>query len=558
MILSILDEDVLEYIAGHIVRQGNSYWAGAVCAAFRNAIRAFARSDKSVTMILKNGVPMTRISTCFESLKMLHHAVTVPNSCKIIRSNPHALMYNSLTPSADGEHRFTSFAKVHAFKRGSLDVINYMSPDWLSNKDNKPLAYACAAGRCVLLEKIKQFNGNNFDNALHTFATAPTSDIIEFFNLYVFFPAIKYGTTSTLEWLFTCLETIDDNGLWRELIGNSYTKHIGPVTVKMIDMAVESRHANKILTYLVHELVPLVLKPKEHNLRTLFSLTFSLVALVLAAVSGNERSHVEAWKWLKNSSSSAYEVWHRLETMGSQNTEAFMPTHRIDSRSVLYSMMSAISADVYKWQRNEIEYADGWLYEILRSERFGLPRIRVINGLTEGENLPICALFAMGTLTQARESMFAISPYAAARVDCMLHWWCYSEAHREILNIVPTSSWRLRAYCEIKTFFATVEEFFDRIDEVPAKHRDETLSWMQKVHVPSLLRLILTDSQPHWRFAIKCVSSRLSGGFGGRGTQLSFAEKQEFAMLLAASTLPKTVRGFPMLMRRAGFVPIAS
>ena len=525
LLITSLDDDSLRRIAAFAMHSKQSYWFAATCRAFKASLLAAAEDEHEA--------PETCLSTAFVSLKQLKHTLSVGCARAMIVGNGHAYGYHALLVSFDSAYRWTPVGVVQAYRSAPEAVIDYMTPNWKANIDNKPLVYAAAAGRVFMLDAMMlSSSSSTLANMLHMFAfdkNTPTP----FFELNVFGPAMSHGATKTVQWVFQKLESLSSDGDWREKVGSTCERQLGDVAVRMLASAVESKYASRMLGYLTSTLFPRTIRATG---LAYSQLQQTLLAVVLALLS--DSCHVNAWRWLKMQTGSAYELWTVLSSMNSGTNTVFKVACRIDSRRVLHQILSTESADVYRWQREDIDEG-GWLYENFHSHLYGLPRVRLVHD-TSLSGLSPRAAYAWATWSHDRGNCMFSEHYAAARVDCLLNLSEYSDASRKKLSEwINTTD--LRTSCD------AYEEFFQRIGEIAAEHRFKTLRYVAEVMLPAHILGLLphTDTASDDERVCKCLTARSEGGYGACGASLSRDTK-------VAISRSSTSGKIESLLRRSG------
>lgn len=517
MLVTDISDDCLRRIATRVLEVRHAYWFACTCTAFRNHLHA-AAAESELAIV-------TCLSSAFCSGRMLFHAIAVPGCRELIVANQNAFSYHALVQSADCKYRWQPTAIRHAFRFAPREVLDYMAPQWQQNRDDKPLEYAAAAGRVFMLEEMASLKDSMLKHHVETFALGEPGRTCELFDRYIFKPAIIHGSTKTLQWFFSKVKEMDElaeamsvvcsqsmRGLSR-CIGSADQRYLATFTIRMLDSAVSSEHAVRMLGYLTSSILPQALRV---TMMQHWTLQQSLLAIVLALCSNNDDVHVNAWRWLKMQSSSAYSMWQTLDAMG-RDSAFFNPPARIDSRRVLNKLLCAGTGDVYRWMCDELDEG-GWLNEIFYSHLHGLPRTRPVTESMAEYGLQPRTAFAWGTMVYCDTQDSYGSAYVAARVDCLLRM-------HELPNVAclecpdRASANKIFAICDC------MNEFFERATEIPVPHRFKALEWASEVHVIQIATRLVQNPQACKEGGIerlrRCLLPRSDGGYGACGMSMT-------------------------------------
>lgn len=527
LLVTALDDDALRVVARYVWASRHTYWFCAVCRAFRDAMRS-ASTQARVK-------PITSISTAYVSLESITHAASVHRPAKSIVGNPEAIGYNSLLLSRCGRYRWTPSALTLAYAVAPLEVIDYMTPGWRNNCNSSTLYYASAGGRQAVLTELSTVN-LELASKLNVYASGNWQTHFQYMHSFVLVPSIKNGQPNTLKWLFTQLNERDTElaGDWRESIGNVCTRSIGTLAVTMLQLAVESPYAARMLGFLCSTLLPRAMKATG---LACVSLTASLHATVLALLSGNGKANVSAWIWIKQQTQSAFHVWCSLG-----DDRNFKVPRRFDSRRVLNSILDCDSSEVYQWQANEIADENGWLYEIFRSDLYGLPRVRPMDWAAVANIENPRAAFALATYMQLGAASNYENAFSAALVDCLIYSHAFPINESNLVNPL-----RLMPHRKVARIADALSEFFARAMEIDVEHREYTVRMVRERLLPELTT-ILIEHQDSERAAL-CLRSYSNGGLGACGAAMTVEEKRQIT-----DHGERLVTGFPLLqlLRDAG------
>ena len=511
--ITALDDDVLRQVALYVLVSGDAYWFCASCRAFRAAMHSACKASKTVTW--------TALSTAFQSHVMLMKALSVPKSRLQIIGNPAAANFDALIESFDKKHRWQARAITHAFRIAPFGLLDYIAPQWRVNKHSRPLQYAAAAGRITILDEIMAQHPSDLVNVINTFSKRQASRSYLLVN--VVGPAVMYGETKTLQWLINRLSRIAPDGEWRESFGNVSTRHIGSFSYNMLLDAVQSPHAALMLSFIVGSLIPQAMQVTG---LTLSKLNESLLAIVLAMMAGNEKANVNAWRWLRQITTSAHDVWTSIELLGDARQGLFSSNRRIDSRRVFNSLICSESESVYRWQLSETG-RNGWLYEIIMPELFGLPRPRPLSlnssiALLKGTHVYL----SYATFVSERGRHVTGDLYKAARVDVLLSSPLLHDTHKYALSTANYGD-ELPAMCDSLT------EFFSRIDELESDD-ERTLQWVEEYLLPMIvLQMVRLGDETDWERVGQCLRARSVGGYGACGASFPLELKRGITMAVS-------------------------
>lgn len=522
VLITSLNDDVLRCIARRIAATGRVYWFCSTCRAFRDALRGAINADAQLARD-------THISTCFTRMELLRHALTVPNAAALIKAYEPAYGYHALILSFDQMYRFTPMAMVHAYRGAPFCVLDYMSPNWRCNQASKPLSYAAAAGRVDVLDEMISWQSDNMcrtgphiiDEKLTSLAHAHDSGSCAYVHHTIITPAIRYGATQTLEWLFSRLEHTAPTGKWREGIGDTGCRHIGVCIMAMIEEATHSEHAGRMLGYIIDAIAV----PQIRRLiwQVGLNVRLNLLAIVLAMLSGDTQATPNAWQWLKQQSFSGYDLWSTIDSMNNHPERWLLSNRRIDARRVLSKLLSSGSASVYRWQIDELEDEQGWLYEILNTELYGLPRLKIVDFPGSG-SLPPRVAFAYGTLRAERVACSFTGAYLEARTDCLLYKRHLTESQLSVI-LEPTSSQELVYMAD------AIGAFQQRSGEIEVAYRHSTLQWVAEVYMPLLVEKLMCCELRDIKRITKALMPRSQGGYGTCGAAMPRKVKQSISSL---------------------------
>lgn len=504
--VTALDNDCLDNVARHAILRGNGYWFCTACRVFRDAAMRAVADDPNL-------IASTPLWTCFVSLTRLRYALGVPTVRELLVAKGDDKSYDACVLNFDHSVRWTPTAARWAFRVAHVDLLDFVALNWRQYGSNLEqfLPLIAASGRPRLLDELAAVHPREFRHPKLSNTARIQSIII---------PAIRHGETGTLRWLFERMEGEEERlGVqWRERVASSATRTIGQVGIDMLVQAACTPHAAKCLGYIIGTVLPRAARVGCGQ--SLAYLHECAKAILLSILASSDNSNVEAWRWLKKESTSAYQLWQLLDS----GEMVYKPTSRIDARRLINRILTPASEGVYRWMRNELSNPDdGWLYEIYNAHLYGLSNALSICPSIRSQRTPRAA-FAFCTYMREnlrRRGVCDRQLLRAAVVDCMLHLREMAQPDFQALKAFLFQSNDMM-YVQGEA----LEEFFARADEIPMVVREWTLHTMCEFVVPCLvLNLTFVYRQRHrrqdeatnWELVAKCLTARSNGGYGACG-----------------------------------------
>lgn len=360
-----LPDDVLALVSKHVVRNGEAYWLAAASRAARIAVHAACDElniQKSTSQLSTTFASLSRIRASMRlttvSLRLLAHDVP---GCE------------NLPQSLDKLYRWSPSACRAMLSGGTVDVLNYVWPQWQRSTDPmRPacaLVHICAIGRTDLLGAMfEQRPTSPADmqalSRLLRLAVEGLPAACDRVLHGILVPIVSGPSHKTSQWLYDKLEeTQDQLYTWRTWLSDERRAGV------LVDAACKSHWPFVSLRLLTEWLMPrFASRAPSERIQSMDMITKRvLVTLSSGVVEANHRHCV--WDWLLDTwpLGLAHLLRHMHATGGPKLGEwvSVAMLHR--------NCLRVRDLTTYKWMRAQIDDSSGWMREVISNETSCVP-----------------------------------------------------------------------------------------------------------------------------------------------------------------------------------------